>query len=250
MATMRPTTLTTLSASALLVLLAACGGGGGGSGITPGGGGGAPTAPPATPTPPAISVAGVIHSGDTVDNGTHNMFTPPTGDTSSGGNGPIGNTVDGIPCAATMSNVNHIHVHVGIMVNGVQWSTPEAIGMFNPIGVPSSFINSATCFYYIHTHDWSGNVHVESPDPNATYTLGNFLDVWGMSIPQLQAALGGGNMYVYTGQGTSGHDANNTVSSYAPFLGDPRTITFKSHMAIWFVVNSPTVPEVIFNQEF
>jgi len=251
MAKMRSTALSTLSSAALMLLLAACGGGGGGVNVNPPGGGGGPTPPPGpTPTPPPISVSGTIHSGDTVDNGTHNKFTPPTGDTPTGGNGPANSTIDGIPCAVSMSNNNHIHAHIGFMVNGVQWSTPEAIGMFQPIGVPSNFVNFATCFYYIHTHDWSGNLHIESPDVNATYTLGNFLDIWGMTLPQLQAALGGGNMYVYVGQGTSGHNADNTVSSYDPFLGDPRTITFKSHMAIWFVVNSSTVPKVIFNQEF
>lgn len=249
---MRSTALSTLAAAAFTVVLAACsgGGGGGGNNLTPPGGGGGPTPPPPTPTPPPITVSGSIHSGDTVDNGTHNKFTPNFGDTSTGGNGPSGSTIDGIPCAISMSNNNHIHVHVGFLVNGEQWSTPEAIGMFQPIGAPSAFVNSATCFYYIHTHDWSGNVHVESPDVGATFTLGQFLDIWGMTLPELQAALGGGNMYVYVGQGSSGHGADNTVSAYTAFNGDPRTITFTSHMAIWFAVNSTVLPQVIFDQEF
>src|SRR5689334_17489243 len=92
----------------LTLMLVACGGGGGGS----------VTATPPQPgnnsggSPPA----GALTASSGAVNGQDDTFTPVDGDASAGGNGQ---TVDGIPCLPTMAESNyHIHVFLGIIVNG------------------------------------------------------------------------------------------------------------------------------------
>jgi hypothetical protein len=69
----------------------------------------------------------------------------------------------------------HIHAHLTLYKNG------RAVPVPAYVGIPySSAINAAgqhTCLYWLHTHDASGVIHVESPTPRL-YTLGQFFDIW------------------------------------------------------------------------
>jgi hypothetical protein len=61
-----------------------------------------------------------------------------------------------------------------IFVNGISYAVPAGIGIKPP-----------DCIYWIHTHDISGIIHIESPD-NRTFTLGQFFDIWGKKFNNSQ----------------------------------------------------------------
>jgi hypothetical protein len=70
----------------------------------------------------------------------------------------------------------HIHSHVALIVDGKLIQIPRLLG-----GTPTA---AGGCLYWIHTHDGSGIIHVESPQlaapqGNGLYTLGMLFDIWG-----------------------------------------------------------------------
>jgi len=60
----------------------------------------------------------------------------------------------------------HYHSELMISVDG------------KPINVPANVGVSRTSFKYMHTHDDSGKIHIESPS-NHIFTLGDFFTIWG-----------------------------------------------------------------------
>ncbi|MGC2833849.1 MAG: hypothetical protein WA238_06620, partial [Methylocella sp.] len=207
-----------LSAFILLAVFTACGGGGGGSSPVPTGApptSSASAAPTPTPTPPVPSGQTITTSQGGVD-GQANMFTPNEGDTATGGQGSPVDT--SITCDPTMSNNYHVHVFLGVYYNGQLMALPAAIGMENPGAASAGFINSATCFYHIHTHDSSDIVHVEDPDPNnipmtgTMYTLQNVLDVWGVTTDANHFGPFTGPVEVFTSGQVYRGDQNNQVT--------------------------------------
>ncbi|HEY5006310.1 MAG TPA: hypothetical protein VII61_24325 [Ktedonobacteraceae bacterium] len=81
--------------------------------------------------------------------------------------------VDGVLCNLSEQLAYHIHAHLSIYISG------KAVPVSESIGITSS------CIYWLHTHDTSGIIHIESPTQK-TYTLGNFLDLWQQQFSQLQ----------------------------------------------------------------
>jgi len=65
----------------------------------------------------------------------------------------------------------HIHQHLDIYVHGKKVTVPADIGI-PPNG---AFLSP------LHTHDTSGIIHVESPQP-MDFALGQFFDVWGVRL--------------------------------------------------------------------
>jgi hypothetical protein len=78
-------------------------------------------------------------------------------------------TIDGIGCNSMEQFAMHIHAHLDIIINGVYFLVPSQIG------IPSN------CFYWLHTHDESGIVHIEAPT-HRDFTLGQFFDVWNKKL--------------------------------------------------------------------
>jgi hypothetical protein len=74
--------------------------------------------------------------------------------------------VDGIQCNVSEQFLFHIHTHVDIFVNGKHIYIPPQIGI-----IPGK------CIYWMHTHDGSGIIHIESPIKR-DFTLGQFFDLW------------------------------------------------------------------------
>lgn len=165
------------------------------------------------------------------------MFAPNDGDTPSGGNGQ---TVDGIPCLPTMAQAHyHVHVFVGILFNGSMIGVPDGVGMKNPADDVNGVTNKATCFYYLHTHDVAGIVHVEDPSTasraTSLHTLGQFLHIWGQSLSAAGFGSFNGPVKIYTsGQHYVGQ-GNQTVASsaYSQFGGDPYAMPLYGHEVIW-----------------
>ena len=74
-------------------------------------------------------------------------------------------TIDGVQCNNMEQLVFHIHAHLDIFINGQPHTIPSQIGI------------TGRCFYWLHTHDESGVIHIESPAAR-DYTLGQFFDIW------------------------------------------------------------------------
>lgn len=189
--------------------------------------------------------------------GADDMFKPHDGDTKTGGRGK---TIDKIPCAPTeYLNDYHIHVYLGIVYKGRQVAVPDAIGLNGPGPEQNGYISTAKCFYYIHTHDASGMIHVESPNslpPSATvYTLQNVLDVWGMKYSHTSFGPFKGEVHVFVGNPSS--LGETTVSHYTKVkqAGKLGTISIKSHEVIWIEIGKPVtkgahLPPVTFYTEY
>ena len=195
--------------------------------------------------------------------------------------GGQGADVDGIQSATSMSDNYHVHAFVGIMVNGQEIALPDGIGMVNPFGDfqatdsctggTPNFECYADAFYYIHTHDASGAVHMESPTPvcgkaanyanncdMSLFTLGNVLDIWGISLTANNFGPYSGPVSVYTSPlkynpcnstGNACYTPSNTYSLYT--AGDPHGIPLYSHTVVWIVVGSqPARPADLPNIEW
>jgi hypothetical protein len=79
-------------------------------------------------------------------------------------------TVDGIQCNTNEQLLFHIHTHLDIFVNGQLIYIPPQIGI-----IPDK------CIYWLHTHDGTGVIHIESPIKR-DFTLGQFLDIWSKKL--------------------------------------------------------------------
>jgi hypothetical protein len=165
-----------------------------------------------------------------------------------------------------MSNNYHIHVYLGVFVNGQQVALPAGVGMENPgafgSGYPSypNFIDAATCFYHIHVHDRSGIVHVEDPDPNnipitgTMYTTTDLFNIWGITVNSSQFGPFSGPIRVFTsGQVYRGDDASTNFTTEASDLtyygDDANDIPLYSHEVIYVEVG-PTWPTTLPNVQF
>jgi hypothetical protein len=76
----------------------------------------------------------------------------------------------GVPLLDEEGLATHTHTTLKVIVNGKQKQVPAGIG----IDVDAGKIAA------LHTHDTSGLVHLESAKENDSFTLGQFLTVWGM----------------------------------------------------------------------
>lgn len=106
----------------------------------------------------------------------------------------------------------HIHQHLDIFVNG------------QPVAVPANIGVGQRWISPIHTHSEDQIVHIESPIV-ATFTLGQFFDVWGVKLTQ--NAIGG---YVV--------DESRTLSVYVngeKYVGDPRMLELGERQQITIV---------------
>jgi hypothetical protein len=143
--------------------LGACSGGGDGS-DTP-----APPAPPAPPPPdPVPPVSSTII--DVEDGHRVGVEHWPLGNTSTGGQGQAIGTME---CLASQPIAYHVHTHLAIFLNGEQLAVPSRLGFVTG--------TSNDCHYPLHTHDWSGVIHVHAPAPT-TFTLGQVFEIWGQSL--------------------------------------------------------------------
>lgn len=134
--------------------------------------------------------------------------------------GGAGSPLDGIQCETSEQVGLHIHAHLALFVNGKQIGIPKFVGVV-PTGAQTS------CLYWIHTHDETGIIHVEAPEPH-DYSLGNFFDIWG-------EALGRDQIGPYRGPVTA--FVNGTK-----YDGDLAQIPLRAHQLITLEVGSPIVP--------
>ncbi len=223
---MRPC-LASLCALILMLTLAACGGGGS-SAAAPGGGNGGGGSLPA-----------MIEASAGAVNGADDVFSPADGNAAGGG---AGQTVDGIPCLSSMDTSHyHIHVFLGFVNDGAEQALPDGTGMKNPGADTNGQVLTATCFYYLHTHDAAGVIHVEDPSTasrtTSLHTLGQYLDIWGHSLSGARVFTSGAR---YQGEG----DQTVSNTQYTQYSGDPQAIPLYAHEVIW-VEYGPSYPAML-----
>ncbi|MGB8346065.1 MAG: hypothetical protein WCD86_14355 [Ktedonobacteraceae bacterium] len=127
--------------------------------------------------------------------------------------------VDGVYCDASEQLAYHIHVHASIYINGKQSLIPQDTGIA-PDG---------SCYYWLHTHDTSGVIHIESPTQHI-YTFGNFLDEWSAHF----SSLG----YPAELDFTTGWQV---WVNGKPYTGSFRNIPLNAHSLITMAYDSPGV---------
>lgn len=149
------------------------------------------------------------------------MFSP--GDTPQGANGQ---PVDGIEGSSREMLRVHIHAHLSIFNKGQQIAVPYAIGIVRPFEVANGFVGRGSGFYWLHTHDATGIIHIESPDERA-YTLGNFFDIWGEPLSAREVAGLMGTVHAFV--------------DGKPYKGNPRDIVLEAHRLITLEVGTPVV---------
>ncbi len=117
-----------------------------------------------------------------------------------------------LTCTTDMATAFHIHPNLEIVINGQKQVIPAGIGI------------SATCMNSLHTHDTSGQIHVESPQKR-DFTLADFFAVWGQTFTQndiiehkvdanstITVAVNGKSVDTY--ENTIMHDQDKIVINY------------------------------------
>jgi hypothetical protein len=122
----------------------------------------------------------------------------------------------------------HWHVHLDILVNQTNYVViPNLLGHID---------NSTYNLYAIHTHDYSGIIHLEccSPPGNVTFTLGDVFAVWGYPVFDSADCLNYHNqpVLVYVG----GHLWNTSSS------GEISNVPLLEHEEIAITIGTNPVP--------
>ncbi len=131
-----------------------------------------------------------------------------------------GAVVDGVACQTTEQAVYHIHAHLAIYDSGAAREVPAGVGI-------PGFAEGGKCLYWLHTHDASGIIHVESPTKRA-YTLGQFFDIWGQPLSSSQIGRATGSVTAFV--------------NGKRFSGDPRSIKLTPHAVIQLDVGTVVPP--------
>ncbi|MFE1788735.1 hypothetical protein ACFW7J_10130 [Streptomyces sp. NPDC059525] len=128
----------------------------------------------------------------------------------------------GLPMLGEEGNVEHIHAHLDVIVNGKPVAVPPNIGVDQRTQQISP----------LHTHAADGVIHVESP-VKATFSLGQFMTEWDVALTaQTIGALKAGN--------------GNVLHAYVNGKerpGDPSGIELRAHDEI-AIVYRPTTTKV------
>jgi len=125
--------------------------------------------------------------------------------------------VDSIFCDQLEQSASHYHALVYIYINGQQVQVPQGVGI----------ASDSSCFYWMHTHDTTGVIHIEAPN-GRDFTLGNFLDIWSTHFSGYHNELSSADGWtVYIGS--------------QKYNGDFHNIVLKSHMIVTLAYNSPGV---------
>jgi hypothetical protein len=143
----------------------------------------------------AVVVAALSGCGSSSKKATTAATTQSTAATTSNG----ARIIDGISCQPEHLET-HYHAHLTLLANGRSVKVPALIGIDL----------QHQCLYWLHTHDATGVMHIESPDTR-TYTLGEFFDVWGQPLSPTQAASLHGTLKVFVGKQRVNENPRNVV---------------------------------------
>jgi hypothetical protein len=149
-----------------------------------------------------------------------------------------GQQVDGVQCQAGEQLVSHVHTHLTIFVNGQARVIPYGIGIpgEEAVATPQGpFVETGSCFYWLHTHAIDGIIHVESPSASLHFTLGQFFAEWGQPLSRTQVGPATGKLTVFfTSPGKPAR----------LYTGNPADLPLGDHYQIQIDVGSPIVKPV------
>ncbi len=154
--------------------------------------------------------------------------------------GAVNGYAQGITCDALEGTAAHYHANLQIIVNGQNEKVPADVG-FGPGG---------SCLFWLHTHDTSGVIHIETPNASRVYYLGDFFAVWSKTVNQSGTILLGDPQV--SSASFFGHpiDKNHPLTIYIDgkiYTGDPMKIVLKSHENIWLEYGAPLVTPTPYN---
>ncbi len=126
--------------------------------------------------------------------------------------------IDGMKCSGPGPVAYHVRAHLTILERGRQILVPPNIGR-----------SGNRCWYWLHTHDFSGLIHIESTDRNFQPRLGQFFDLWKQPLSEKKVAT------VPTGHGRS----IKAFVGRTPNGGDPRMIRLQNHTTLSIEIGPP-----------
>ena len=153
-------------------------------------------------------------------------------------NAATGQTVKGVQCQAGEQLVSHVHTHLTIFVNGKARVIPYGIGVPGYEAVQTAhgpFVETGSCFYWLHTHQEDGIIHVESPSASLHFTLGQFFAEWGIPLSSTQVGPVTGKETVFFA---------STGKKPALYKGNPADLPLGDHYQIQIDVGTPIVKPV------
>jgi hypothetical protein len=130
----------------------------------------------------------------------------------------------GLPMMSAEGQVEHIHAHLDVLVDGKAVPVPANIGIDLRTGRMSA----------LHTHDDRGVIHVEAP-VNRKFSLGEFFTEWGVSLSDNNIGAlraGDGKTVRVFVNGTAGE-------------GNPAAVLFGPHDEVALVYGAPQPDEKI-----
>jgi hypothetical protein len=153
-------------------------------------------------------------------------------------NAATGQTVDGVQCQAGEQTEVHVHTHLTIFVNGHSRVIPYGVGIpgFQAVSTPQGpFVETGSCFYWLHVHALDGIIHVESPSTTLSFTLGQFFQEWGVPLSTTQVGPATGKVTVFF-----------TSPGKKPglYTGNPNDLPLGDHYQIQLDVGTPIVAPV------
>lgn len=164
-----------------------------------------------------VITAIILHNLSTNALATHSASNPNNAPIAS--DNPAYPVVDNIACQTSERLDYHIHAHLSVYINGQPVSLPANVGI----------ATDGSCIYWLHTHNSSGVIHIESPT-TTTYSLGTFFKMWEDRFSQL------------------GYPAQlNTTAGWTiyvdgkPYTGDFHNIQLLRHRLITMAYSSPGV---------
>lgn len=124
----------------------------------------------------------------------------------------------GLPALLEEGTGLHAHQHLDLFIKGKPVPVPALIG----VNVTERYISP------IHTHDTTGEIHIESPTVK-NYTLGQFFDIWGVRLSSKCI-------------GAYCEGPPNSLEVYVngePAAEDPRSIALTDHQEIVIAYGTP-----------
>jgi hypothetical protein len=156
----------------------------------------------------ALVGLGMICVGSTVDSASSTVR-------------PRAPVIDDISCDIMEHLDMHIHAHLDIFIHGRIQTVPSDIGIIDN-----------ECIYWMHTHDDTGIIHIESPEKR-NFTLGEFFDIWNQNFSSSQIFE---NIVDGSGNSTLNVYVNGSKISAS---SDYRQIPINAHDEIAIVFGKP-----------
>ena len=150
-------------------------------------------------------------------------------------NSATGQEVNGVQCQAGEQVTVHVHTHLTIFVNGKARVIPYGIGIpgFQAVNTAQGpFVQTGSCFYWLHVHAYDGIIHIESPSTTQSFTLGQFFQEWGVPLSKTQVGPASGPVTVFF---------TSPGKKTGIYTGDPNNLPLGDKYQIQLDVGTPIV---------